>query len=107
MALECIKGTNVPIVDVVKKAREVFLARYGYSGWAGMCPAFCTALIGLNLSESVNPDDVTKFVPLFNEQVAEDKFRADTHNLFWWDKFDATPRIEYFDWLIEQYSKEI
>lgn len=107
MALECIKGTTVPIVDVVKKAREVFLARYGYSGWAGMCPAFCTALISINLSESVNPDDVPKFVPLFNEQVAEDKFGADAHNLFWWDKFDATPRIEYFDWLIEQYSKEI
>ena len=107
MALECIKGTDVPIVDVVKKARGVFLARYGYSGWAGMCPAFCTALMGLNLSESVNPDDVPKFVPLFNEQVAEDKFGADTYNLFWWGKFDATSRIEYFDWLIEQYSKEI
>ena len=107
MALECIKGTTVPIVDVVKEAREVFLARYGYSGWAGMCPAFCTALIGLNLSESVNPDDVTKFVPLFNQQIAEGMFSADTQDLFWWDKFDATPRIEYFDWLIEQYSKEI
>ena len=107
MALECIKGTDVPIVDVVKKAREVFLARYGYSGWAGMCPAFCTALIGLNLSESVNPDDVTKFVPLFNQQIAADKFGANCQRLFWWDKLDATPRIEYFDWLIEQYSKEI
>ena len=107
MALECIKCTNVPIVDVVKKAKELFLIRYNYSGWAGMCPAFCTALIKFNLSESVHPDDVPKFVPLFNEQVAEDKFGADTLNLFWWDNFDATPRIEYFDWLIEQYSKEI
>ena len=107
MALECIKGTTVPIVDVVKKAREIFIARYRYSGGAGMCSAFCTALIRFNLSESVGPDDVPKFVPLFNEQVAEDKFGADTHNLFWWDKFDDTPRIEYFDWLIEQYSKEI
>lgn len=107
MALECIKGTTVPIVDVVKKAREVFLVRYGYSGWAGMCPAFCKALIDFNLSESVNPDDVPKFVPLFNEQVAEDKFGADTNNLFWWDKFEALPRIQYFKWLIDQYSKEI
>ena len=107
MALECIKGTDVPIVDVVKKAREVFLARYGYSGWAGMCPAFCTALIGLNLSESVNPYDVTKFVPLFNQQIAEGMFSADTQDLFWWNEADDTPRIEYFDWLIEQYSKEI
>lgn len=107
MALECIKGTTVPIVDVVKKAREVFLSRYGYSGWAGMCTAFCTALINFNLSESVNPDDVPKFVPLFNEQIAEDKFGADTKNLFWWDKADALPRIQYFKWLIDQYSKEI
>ena len=107
MALECIKGTTVPIVDVVKKAREVFLSRYGYSGWAAMCTAFCTALINFNLSESVAPDDVPKFVPLFNEQVAEDTFGADTHNLFWWDKFDALPRIQYFKWLIDQYSKEI
>lgn len=107
MALECVKGTTVPIVDVVKKAREVFLVRYGYSGWAAMCPSFCKALIDFNLSESVNPDDVPKFVPLFNEQVAEDKFGADIHNLFWWDKFDALPRIQYFKWLIDQYSKEI
>ena len=107
MALECIKGTNVPIVDVVKKARELFLIKYGYSGWAGMCLAFCTALIDFIPSESVNPYEVPKFVPLFNEHVAEDMFGADAHNLFWWDRFDATPRIEYFDWLIEQYSKEI
>ena len=107
MALECIKGTTVPIVDVVKKARDAFLSRYDYSGWNGMCPAFCKVLINLNLSESVGPDDVPKFIPLFNEQVAEDKFGADTYNLFWWGKFDDTPRIEYFDWLIEQYSKEI
>ena len=107
MALESIKGTDVPIADVVKKAREIFLARYGYSGWAGMRPAFCTALKSLNLSESVNPDDVPKFVPLFNEQVAEDKFGAYTQNLFWWDKTDALPRIQYFKCLIDQYSKEI
>ena len=107
MALECIKGTTVPIVDVIKKAREVFLARYGYSGWAGMCPSFCTALINLNLSESVNPDDVPKFVPLFNQQIAEDMFSADTQDLFWWDKADALPRIQYFKWLLNQYSKEI
>ena len=107
MALECVKGTTVPIVDVVKKAREVFLARYRHSGWAGMCPAFCTALINLNLLESVNPDDVPKFVPLFNERIAEDKFGAYTQNPFWWDKFEALPRIQYFKWLIDQYSKEI
>ena len=107
MALECIKGTTVPIVDVVKKAREVFLARYGYSRRAGMCPAFCTALIGLNLSESVNPDDVTKFVPLFNQQIAEEHFQADCQCLFWWREGDPAKRLEYFDWLIEQYSKEI
>ena len=101
MALECIKGTTVPIVDVVKKAREIFLSRYEYSGWAGMCPAFCKALIDFNLSESVHPDDVPKFVPLFNEQVAEDTFGADTLNLFWWDKFDALPRIQYFKWLVD------
>ena len=107
MALECVKGTTVPIVDVVKKAREVFLARYGYSGWAVMCPAFCTALIDLNLSESVNPDDMPKFVPLFNEQIAEDTFGADIQNPYWWPEKDATKRLEYFDWLIEQYSKEL
>ena len=107
MALECVKGTTVPIVDVVKKAREVYLLRYGYSGWVGMCPAFCTALINFNLSESVSLGDLPKFVPLFNEQVAEDTFGADIHNLFWWDKFDALPRIQYFKWLIDQYSKEI
>ena len=107
MALECIKGTDVPIVDVVKKAREAFLSRYDYSGCAGMCLAFCKVLINFNLSESVNPDDVPKFIPLFNEQIAADKFGANTHNLFWWPANESEKRLEYFDWLIEQYSEEI
>ena len=107
MALECIKGTTVPIVDVVKKAKDLFLIRYNYSGWAAMCPSFCTALINFDLALSVNPDDVPRFINKFNEQIAADNFGADCQSLFWWNRFDATPRIEYFDWLIEQYSKEI
>ena len=72
-----------------------------------MCPNFACAVINRGLSNAVDPLDLPKFIPLFNQQIAEDKFGADTDNLFWWGKFDATPRIEYFDWLIEQYSKEI
>ena len=107
MALECIKGTNVPIVDVVKKAKELFLIRYNHSGWAAMCPAFCTALIDFDLALSVNPDDVPRFINKFNEQIAEGRFQADCQRLFWWPEEDPTKRLEYFDWLIEQYSKEI
>ena len=107
MALECIKGTTVPIVDVVKKARDAFLSRYGYYGWAGMCPAFCTALKSFNLSKYIDPNGVSDFIPLFNRNVAEDMFKADGQILFWWNKADALPRIKYFKWLIDQYSKEI
>ena len=107
MALECIKGTNVPIVDVIKEAKELFLIRYNYSGWAAMCPAFCNVLINFDLALSVNPDDVPRFINKFNEQIAEEHFQADCQRVFWWPEWDTTKRLEYFDWLIEQYSKEI
>ena len=107
MALECIKGTTVPIVDVVKDAKDLFLLGYNNSGWEAMCPNFACAVINRGLYSVVDSWDPPKFIPLFNEQIAADKFGANCQRLFWWDKFDATPRIEYFDWLIEQYSKEI
>ena len=107
MALECINGTTIPIVDVTKKAKELFLLQFEYSGWAGMCPAFCTALKSFNLSESIDPEEVSNFISLFNRNVAEDMFEADGQRLFWWSRPDMRPRVQYFDWLIEQYSKEI
>lgn len=33
MALECINGTTVPIVDVVKKASTIFSEKYERHGW--------------------------------------------------------------------------
>lgn len=107
MALECIKGTTVPIVDVVKKARERFLSEYNYYGWAGMCPAFCAALTELGVERVSYCGDIGRFVPLFCKPVAQARFGANVNAQFWWPDEDATKRLEYFDWLIEQYSKEI
>lgn len=107
MALECIKGTTVPIVDVVKKASTIFSEKYERHGWWVMCPAFCTALTELGLAKVIFCGDICGFVPLFCKPVAQARFGANVNEKFWWPEEDSTKRLEYFDWLIEQYSKEI
>ena len=107
MALECIKGTTVPIVDVVKKASTIFSEKYERHGWWVMCPAFGTALTEIGIENVSFCGGIPMFIPLFCKPVAKEKFSANVDAKFWWPEEDSTKRLEYFDWLIEQYSKEI
>ena len=107
MALECIKGTDVPIVDVVCAARIIFSEKYERHGWWAMCPTFRAALAELGIEKVSFCGDIPKFIPLFCKPVAKEKFGANVDAKFWWPEGDPAKRLEYFDWLIEQYSKEI
>ena len=109
MALECIKGTDVPIVDVVKEAETLYVNEFKrLNGPFGMCQSFLQAI--RNKTGEVDHVwccDLSDFVPLFCKPVAKTRFGADTNNAYWWPANEPAKRLEYFDWLIEQYSKEI
>ena len=109
MELECIYGTMVPIVDVVKEAKNLYVNEFKkLNGPFGMCQSFLHAI----RNKVVDVDHVwccepSNFVPLFCKTVAKSRFNADTNKAYWWPANESEKRLEYFDWLIEQYSKEI
>ena len=109
MALECIKGTDVPIVDVVKVARDLYANEFRRSNEPfGMCQSFLQAFrIKVRDIDPVWCFELSSFVPLFCKAVAKNRFGADTNEAYWWPTNKSAKRLEYFDWLIEQYSKEI
>ena len=109
MALECIKGTTVPIVDVVKEARDLYVIEFGkFNGHFGMCQSFLQAILNkVRDVDHVWCCEISSFVPLFSKPVAKTRFGADTNESYWWPTNRSAKRLEYFDWLIEQYSKEI
>ena len=109
MALECIKGTTVPIVDVVKKARQNFKDSHARREPRGMCSFFVGALHDLGATDGdVWFWEIPAFIPLFSRSLAKALFSAPAEDSdYWWPVECPTKRLEYFDWLIEQYSKEI
>ena len=108
MGLECIKGTTVPIVDVVKKAKELYIINFDSHDRLGMCQCILRVLRRCSAIDSdVWLSELSNYVPLFCKQVAKTRFGANINKAFWWNEYDHTKRLEYFDWLIEQYSKEI
>ena len=108
--LELIKGTNVPVIDLVILAKKHYIES---NGCAGMCYAVGTALYELvpnaaelNLSGYSHDDCFTiQPIPKFNHKIAIEKFGASNSNGYWWSLDDRQSRIRYFDWLIEEYSK--
>ena len=110
MALECIKGTTVPIVDVVNRAKSVYsFNRFeGHGAPFGMCEGLLRALRNMaGVLDFVSYHELPNYIPLFCKPVAKARFWADTSKAYWWPANDPAKRLEYFDWLIEQYSKEI
>jgi hypothetical protein len=108
MGLECIKGTTVPVVDVVKKAKEVYIINFDSNDRFGMCQCILRVLSRCSAIDSdIWCSGLSNYIPLFCKTVAKARFGANINKAFWWNECDPTKRIEYFDWLIEQYSKEI
>ena len=108
--LELIKGTNVPVLDLVILAKNHYIKSNGCSG---MCYAVGTALYKLvpNAAElklsGYSHDDCFTIqpIPKFNHKIAIEKFGASNSNSYWWNINDMQSRISYFDWIIEEYSK--
>lgn len=89
------------VVDVIKKAKQYYI-----SG-EGMCIAFLCSAQYFGIKTQDKKQFVIKNIPIFNYYVAEKFFNAEyQNNGFWWDPKNDKIRIDYFDWLIEQYSKK-
>lgn len=112
MALELIKGTNVPIVDVLIMARDMYTnyqKRPGGESSFGMCVCIhqsvmlkCKIFDGSAASECLY-----KRVHKFDRKIAVENFDAKWYGHLWWDVRDASSRLKYFEWLISEYSVDL
>lgn len=95
-------GTKViEIVNVIKKAKDYYIEG------EGMCIAFLCAAQYFGINTQNQKKWIIKNIPIFNYYVAEKFFNAEyQNNGFWWDPKNDKIRLDYFDWLIEQYSKK-
>ena len=103
MALECVKGTTVPIVDVVKKAREIYTNINGLPVAGIWVIAMDESLrqYGANLNnrpywEMVPLAGATSLISYHKKILRRDYGDVDDESFGMW-----------LDWVIEQYSKEI
>ena len=86
-------------VDILLKAKEIYESGY----YIGMCICIRHAL-----EENISLCDfgiwVKTNVPLFSPIVAKENFGATKDYGYWWNEWDEYSRLDYFDWLIEQYK---
>ena len=109
MALKCFEGTDVSIRFILIRAKMEYLsrvkARYKYS--IGMCHAIGQSIFEIMAKTPDEAIKIRKEIELFDINIAVKQFNANYNGYYWWEKSNTKVRIEYFDWLIEQYSKEI
>ena len=104
MALECI---NADVVRIIRRAKALYLRRIRSSSEpCGMCDCISSVLYG-QYSDFHTLYLSTMIKLKFNRETAVSIFGADTNESYWWPTNKSAKRLEYFDWLIEQYSKEI
>ena len=106
MALECIDSD---VVRIIRRAKALYLRRIRTSSEpCGMCDCISFVLYDPTLYSDFDTLYLRIIINFkFNRETAVSKFGADTSKSYWWPKKDATKRLEYFDWMIEQYPKEI
>lgn len=87
-------------LKIIRRAKQlVYFRRTPY-----MCDAFKTA-IREEFGDSVNYEIwLCENLPLFNRTIAVEKFKA-FGQFAWWNSVEVQHRLDYFDWLIEKYSK--
>jgi len=106
MALECI---NTEVTRIIRRAKALYLKRVRLnSGPCGMCDCINLVLYDRDLYSDFDTKFIRVLIKLkFNREIAVSEFGANVNGKFWWPEEDSTKRLEYFDWLIEQYSKEV
>lgn len=106
MALECI---DVDVINIIRRAKALYLKRIRTNSepW-GMCECIYWTLYDPDLYSDFDTQFLKVLIKFkFNREVAVSEFGANSDTKYWWPEGDATKRLAYFDWLIEQYSKEI
>lgn len=70
----------------------------------GLCAAISSALTEYGIWKDRT---LKEFFPEFTFENAKEKFKADgTKEFFWWIDYNDPNRIEFLDWLIEQYKND-
>ena len=101
-----IKETNIEIYNVIRDAKFHYIVT-GCS--LGMCFSIADAiqkaakdLQGLDECKTIKEN-----ILLFNFSVAKKLFNGSGKaGGYWWSLCEKKNRLDYFDWLIEQYSKK-
>ena len=87
-------------VDILRKAKAI----YESGRYNGMCACIRHA-VGDEITSYQFHDWSEKNIPLFSFNVAAKRFGATgLPGFYWWSEWDEDSRIDYFDWLIEQYK---
>lgn len=96
------KGTDVAIWEVLTKAKQYYINRITIGINYGMCHAINDAIL-----DTLKCDDSTQRrfeIELFNRQAAKEMFGAGDGD-FWWPVGMWQIRIDYFNWLINEYRR--
>ena len=101
-----IKETNIEIYNVIRDAKFHYIVT-GSS--LGMCSSIEDAIqkAAKDLQGLDEWKTVIEYILLFNFSVAKRLFNGSwTSGGYWWSLCEKKNRLDYFDWLIEQYSKK-
>lgn len=106
MALKCFEGTNVPIVEVVKLAKQYYVESIGKGLEYSICQAIHKAIVNKLTCSREEAFGKPFEINLFNRDIAKEKFGAG-NGWFWWPIENYQIRLDYFDLMIDDCSKEV
>lgn len=101
-----IKETDIEISNVIRDAKFHYIVT---SSSLGMCRSLEDAIqkAAKDLQGLDEWKTVKENILLFNFSVAKKLFNGSgTAGGYWWSLREKKNRLDYFDWLIEQYSKK-
>ena len=101
-----IRETDIEISNVIRDAKFHYIVT---SSSLGMCRSIEDAIqkAAKDLQGLDEWKTVKENILLFNFSVAKRLFNGSgTAGGYWWSLVEKKSRIQYFDWLIEQYSKK-
>lgn len=87
------------VVEVLQKAKDIFLHRIQVYMYTGMCVCIKSAIYedAFCVTKELFNKNIPEFNPKFLEAITPDK-------PFWWPPDQHEPRIKAFDKLIELYK---
>lgn len=100
-----IRETDIEISTVLEDAKMHYIV----TSSLGMCASIEDAILkaAKDLQGLDEWKTVKENIPLFNFSVAKKLFNGrGTAGGYWWHLWEKKNRVDYFDWLIEQYSKK-